>query len=187
MNKPIPPHIEALLKPDVEFNDEVVEKLEGMVVSLARYYAGKDYALEMDLMQEGWAGVRKACDQYRDDKGASLKTYAHGKARRQMTAYLQHQHRVISAPRREAESSMLICIDQFYNDYEPAFMAYDWTNQIDLTTALGTLDELTRTLVTEHIGKGVLIIHLAAVHGMCRNRVSRIIKKGIEQLRRHML
>ena len=185
MNKPVPTHIEDLLEPDIEFNNELVGELEGMISSIARFYSGYNDTLHKDLCQEGWIGVHAACEDYRDDKGARLKTYAYYKARGKMQSYMRHKVKVVNPPRREAASVEIVGID-VHADSEP-WISADWTDQIDLNTALDTLDYLTRTLVVEHVCKGVYILDLAAVHGICRNKASRIINEGIEQLRSHLL
>lgn len=158
----------------------MVTKYEKMIVSMARYYTG-DPTLLKDLVQEGWIGVHHACDQWREDMGASFSTYANIKARDMMQRYVRHKVKVVSEPRRAKQKSTILPI----GNIEPA--AYDWTEHIDLQESLKELDWQTRELITEHIGKGVEIVVLSAVHGIHRNTCAKMIKQGLEQLRKQMV
>jgi RNA polymerase sigma factor (sigma-70 family) len=187
---------------DPIFDDDLVNRCRGMLSRLAHYYADGDHTLKKDLIQEGWIGVNIAVEQWRSDLGASLKTFAYYKARDMMQRYVRHRMKVVSAPRREAKGVSFVEIDRFYNGFDPedvfgdefdhskgngqslsALFAEEFKEYIDLGSALNSLDWLTRELVVEHIGKGVTILALSAVHGMCRNRCSRMIKKGMKQLK----
>lgn len=208
-SKPIPDYIERHLKPNLEFTQEVYDHCKSAVEKLANVYVykcGGNHSIYDDLVQEGWIGVYRACDDYRDDKGTQFRTYAIWKARDMMQRFVRHKMKVVSAPRREQVSASIIeigkltsiinnprCglersnIDADIEAIHERLFAYDWTEHIDLHDALNRLDPLTRSLVVENVCKGVTILCLAAVHGMDRRKCSQMIKDGIKELKRYML
>ena len=88
------------------FDDSVVRKYEKMVAGIAWTFTN-DPNLHLDLMQEGYIGLMKACEQYRAGK-SSFTTYAHIKIRRQIQYYCEYKVDLVHIP--IAHKKRLQCI-----------------------------------------------------------------------------
>ena len=86
----------------MEFTDAIVKQYEAMVADIAWSYT-QDHTLHKDLMQEGWIGMRKACLNFDESRGA-LSTYAYCKIRAQMQQYLNYKVSVVHIPIAQKES-----------------------------------------------------------------------------------
>ena len=83
-------------KRTMEFNDATVRQYERMIANIAWTYTNNP-TLHQDLMQEGFIGLRMACEQYTAGK-ASFTTYAHSRARSKMQQYLRYKNSVVHIP-----------------------------------------------------------------------------------------
>jgi RNA polymerase sigma factor (sigma-70 family) len=171
----VPEALEALLRKNIEFTQELYEELGGMIYSLAAFYTN-DLSLREDLMQEGWIGVQIACNQYVEDFGASLKTYAHQRARRKMQYYMQYHAWLVHVPieHREGYSTEMMEVesDEWHDGKESYAFLEDAINELDHGDIIRMyyLDEISMP-------------GIALETGICRNRISAILKAGIKELR----
>lgn len=161
---------------DIPFTEALCREYKQKVRSLALHYT-TDHDLLKDLMQEGYIGLRKACDQYIDERGTSFSTYAHYKIRAEMQQYLRSSVAVVRYP-RYIPAEAIEDIDLHKNQC--------MVNSIDYTDLLDMLEELDddeREYIIRHYIMGETQTSIAEDKGVSRVPIKARIDSALFKLR----
>jgi len=163
----------------MEYTDQTVKDYGDMVRRIAWNYTN-DIQVWEDLVQEGYIGLGKACDQYVEGQGAKFSTWAWQKISSQVQAYLRYRCDMIHIPHyRDTKCSMVELDDRFDQTHEHE-------SYIDLMDALSQIDETSAKMLRMHYVEGYSKSELSREYAMSRSRVASIISEGIEALRNIM-
>jgi len=159
----------------MEFTDEIVKQFEAMIAGIAWFYTA-DPTTHKDLMQEAYEGLRKACEQYRPERG-SFSTYAHIKARAEIQQYLNYDHRLVHYP--IAHEHKCNTVEMEGRDFRAA-CSFESMDDIDL---LAVLDDHMSDIIREHFMEGVSVTKLAEQRRETRDSIRAKIEAGLNELR----
>jgi len=181
----IPASLEARLKKDIPFTEDLYWDLLGRLKSLAlKYCTEPNPILFEDLMQEGWIGVSLACDQYRGDKGAALATYAYKRAWAKMQQYMNYKHEVVHIPIAEKANYPTHTVST-WGDVEPGELkAKPYSDKTKEDTFLSIIDELEDgDLLRQRFIEGESVASLTTAEGQNRETINERIDLALEKAR----
>ena len=178
----------------MKFTDKVVEQYQDMIYSIAWAYTD-DPVLHKDLAQEGFIGLRKACEQYNPDR-AKFSTYAYRKAQAQMQQYLNYKNATVHIPIKRKDAGKVYCVSL---DGGPACDVWDneHTNPLEelihcdqqqrsraeCASKLQIIEEHMSGLLIDHYYGGVSVTRLAEMHNDTRENIRQAIQEGLQELR----
>jgi len=172
----------------MEFTDEIVKQFEAMIAGIAWFYTA-DPTTHKDLMQTGYAGLRKACEQYKPSKGG-FSTYAHLKARSEMKTYMDYKHRLVHYPIAHEFKYSGFEIYEFTQSHDETTFAtrnklcvQSCEKRVEMDDLLSTIDEHMPDIIREHFMEGVSVTKLAEQHRETRDSIRAKIEAGLNELR----
>lgn len=128
-----------------EYIEQLFKQNRKLIASIANSYSY--YAEYDDLFQEGYLGLCKAAEMWRDDAGASFSTYACQWIRQHITRYIDNNVNVVRIPAWQCAMirKMKRAVESFYKDHARTPSANE------LSRLLGISEKQTKQLLADAI------------------------------------
>jgi len=166
----------------IEFNNAVIENHEKMVYSIAWQYTSNP-DLVNDLIQEGFMGLKRACETYDPTFDTKFSTYAYLRINEAINRYVRYKVDVIHVPVLRDIEITYVSEEYAYQDPKSGTTTPNLGLKGDLDQALSMIDPDIASLIRLHHMEGYTKQELSNITGIKYQTLNSMIVRGLAKLR----